>query len=133
MKWVGPPQVVSRQFCVRPGINRISRDSYLLRVPLMGTPANQALVQRLVDEHYVALYRYAYRLSGAAAQAEDLTQETYCKAQLNLGQLRDQGRAKPWLFRILRNAYLHKVRTEKQQMTVCLDGVGDLPERLPDP
>src|SRR6267154_824578 len=55
----------------------------------MGTPGSPQLMQRLVDEHYLALYRYAFRLSGSAADAEDLTQEAYCKAQLNLGQLRD--------------------------------------------
>ena len=102
----------------------------------MGMPASQRTVQRLVDEHYVALYRYAYRLCGSAVDAEDLTQEAFCKAQLNLGQLRDPGRAKPWLFSILRNAYLHRVRADRAQPCVSLEGVGDvaepLPESLPD-
>jgi RNA polymerase sigma-70 factor (ECF subfamily) len=99
----------------------------------MAKPGSPQAVQRLVEEHYTALYRYAYRLSGSHCEAEDLTQEAFCKAQLNLGQLRDPGRAKPWLFSILRNAYLHRVRTERHQACVSLDGVGDLPERPPDP
>jgi RNA polymerase sigma-70 factor (ECF subfamily) len=99
----------------------------------MGTPGSPATVQRLVDEHYVALYRYAFRLSGSAGDAEDLTQEAFCKAQLNLAQLRDPTRAKPWLFSILRRAFLHRVRAERQQHCIPLEGVGDLPERLPDP
>jgi RNA polymerase sigma-70 factor (ECF subfamily) len=99
----------------------------------MGKPGSPQAVQRLVDEHYAALYRYAYRLSGSAGDAEDLTQEAFCKAQLNLGQLRDPARAKPWLFSILRNAYLHLVRSDRQQPCVSLDGVGELPERTPDP
>src|SRR5262245_57165079 len=103
-----------------------------MRIPVMRTP-RQGLVQRLVYDFYVALFRYAYRLSGSAAEAEDLTQETFCKAQLSLGQLRDPGRAKPWLFRILRNAYLHRVRSDRQLQMVPLDGVGELAERLPDP
>jgi len=98
----------------------------------MGTPGSPQTVQRLVDEHYVALFRYAYRLSGSSADAEDLTQETFCKAQLNFSQLRDPARAKPWLFSILRNAYLHRVRADKQQSCVSLDGVGDLAEPLPE-
>jgi len=98
----------------------------------MGMPGNAHTVQRLVDEHYVALYRYAYRLSGAAADAEDLTQEAFCKAQQNLSQLRQSDRAKPWLFSILRNAYLHRIRAEKQQHCVSLDGIGELPDRVPD-
>ncbi len=50
----------------------------------------------LVDEHYAALYRYAYRLCGAAADAEDLTQETFCTAQVKLSPLRDPVCARGW-------------------------------------
>lgn len=98
----------------------------------MGMPGSSQTVQRLVDEHYVALYRYAFRLSGSAADAEDLTQETFCKAQLNISQLRDESRAKPWLFSILRHDYLHRVRDNKQEACVSLEAVGDLPEPTSD-
>ena len=43
--------------------------------------------------------------------------------------LREPDRAKAWLFRILRNLYLHKVRDEKRHRVVPLDAVGDLPGR----
>jgi RNA polymerase sigma-70 factor (ECF subfamily) len=98
----------------------------------MGMPGSPLTVQRLVDEHYVALYRYAYRLTGSSADAEDLTQDTFCKAQLALEQLRDPERAKPWLFSILRNAYLHRIRADKHQCCVSLNGVGDVEEALPE-
>src|SRR5438270_4177820 len=93
----------------------------------MALPGSQRDVQWLVDDHYVALYRYAYRLSGAAADAEDLTQEAFCKAQAQLGTLRDPDRAKPWLFSILRNAYLHRARFDRAHKQVPLDAVGELP------
>jgi RNA polymerase sigma-70 factor (ECF subfamily) len=99
----------------------------------MATGGNQQTVQRLVDDNYSALYRYAYRLSGSAADADDLTQDSFCKAQLNLGQLRDPSRARPWLFSILRNAYLHRVRAERQSRCVSLDSVCDLAEPSPEP
>jgi RNA polymerase sigma-70 factor (ECF subfamily) len=90
----------------------------------------------LIDAHYQALYRYAYRLSGSAADAEDLTQETFGKALARLSQLREPERAQAWLFRILRNGYLRRVRDEKRHRIIPLDAVGDLPERpvseLPD-
>ena len=76
----------------------------------MGFPGRQAKVESLVDEHYEALYRYAYRLSGTTADAEDLVQEAFCRAQEKLGQLRELERAKAWLFSILRNTYLHRLR-----------------------
>jgi RNA polymerase sigma-70 factor (ECF subfamily) len=86
----------------------------------------------LIDAHYEALYRYAYRLTGSAADAEDLTQETFGKAFARLAQLRERERAKAWLFRILRNLYLHKVRDDKRHRIVPLDAVGDLPGRPPE-
>ena len=64
----------------------------------MGLPGSRRTVESLVDEHYMSLYRYAYRLSGTSADAEDLTQEAFCKAQACWSQLRDASRARPWLF-----------------------------------
>jgi RNA polymerase sigma-70 factor, ECF subfamily len=89
-------------------------------------------VATLVEAHYAVLYRYAYRLSGSAADAEDLTQETFCQAQDKLHQLRDRERAKSWLFSILRNAYLHRLRSSKQEKLVSLDGIPEVPDRMSD-
>lgn len=86
-------------------------------------------LHQLIDAHYAALYRYAFRLAGSAADAEDLTQETFGKALTRLPQLREPERVRGWLFRILRNAYLHRVRDRKRHRVVPLDAVGDLPER----
>jgi RNA polymerase sigma-70 factor (ECF subfamily) len=98
----------------------------------MRLPGSRRTVQKLVDEHYASLYRYAYRLTGSPQDAEDLTQETFCQAQLKLSQVRDLSRVKGWLFSILRNAYLHRARAGKHEHTVPLEWVGDLPERLPE-
>lgn len=87
----------------------------------------------LIDAHYQALYRYGYRLSGSAADAEDLTQEAFGKAISRLSQLREPDKARGWLFRILRNAYLRRIRDEKRHRVVPLDAVGDVPERANDP
>jgi RNA polymerase sigma-70 factor (ECF subfamily) len=91
-------------------------------------PGRQRQVDQLVEEHYVSLYRYAYRLTGSEADAEDLTQEAFCKAQINLAQLRDPSRVKSWLYSILRNEYLHRLRTEKTQPTLSLDLLDELPD-----
>lgn len=86
-------------------------------------------IEGLVEAHYAALYRYAYRLSGTSQEAEDLTQETFCQAQKKLFQLREESKAKSWLFSILRNAYLHRLRTAKLEKQVSLDGIPEVPER----
>src|SRR5580693_8764967 len=94
--------------------------------------ASPGSVDELVELFYEALYRYGFRLSGSAADADDLTQETFCKAQAQFKQLRDPNRAKPWLFRILRNVYLLRMRSTQQHPTISLDAVGELPESVPD-
>src|SRR5438876_10585296 len=99
----------------------------------MSLPGSRRRIQELVDQHYQPLYRYAYRLSGSAADAEDLTQDAFCQAQLKLNQLRDPGRAKAWLFSILRNAYLHRIRDARREQVLPLEYVGDVADRLPEP
>jgi len=94
--------------------------------------ASPGSVDELVELFYEALYGYAFRLSGSAADADDLTQETFCKAQAQFKQLRDRSRAKPWLFRILRNIYLLRARSQQQHVTISLDAVAELPESLPE-
>lgn len=94
-------------------------------------PGSPPPVERLVEEYLPSLYRYAYRLTGSSADAEDLTQEAFLKAQQNLAQLRNPDRARPWLFSILRNEYLHRARAEKP--CIPLDAAGDLAEPMPEP
>ena len=60
----------------------------------------------LIAAHHASLYRYAYRLTGVAADAEDLSQQTFLIAQQKLHQLREAERAAGWLFAILRSCYL---------------------------
>jgi len=90
-------------------------------------------MQKLVQQHYEGLYRYAFRLCGSAADAEDLTQEAFCQAQLKLGQLHDSDRIKGWLFSILRNTYLHRLRDSRRHQVVPLDCIADVPERPAEP
>jgi RNA polymerase sigma-70 factor, ECF subfamily len=99
----------------------------------MEWPGKRRHVQQLVDAHYESLYRYAFRLAGSAADADDLTQETFCKAQLQFHQLRDPTRAKPWLFSILRNAYLHRLRADANHKNVSLEAIGDVAGPEPEP
>lgn len=82
----------------------------------------------LVEQHYALLYRYAYRLTGSEADAEDLTQQAFLTAQRKWDQLRDETRARSWLFTILRNAYLKELRAP-----VCLSSCSlDELEASPD-
>src|SRR4029077_12121884 len=99
----------------------------------MRWPGTTRAIEELVAGHYSSLYRYAYRLSGRAQEAEDLAQEAFCQAQLKWSQLRDVQRDRAWLFTILRNAYLHKVRDRKMENALPLEEVAEIAERAPDP
>jgi RNA polymerase sigma-70 factor, ECF subfamily len=88
-------------------------------------------LSELVERHYALLYRYAYRLSGSAADAEDLTQQTFLTAQTSLNQLRDPANAKAWLCTILRNTYLKTLRGRNGAATVSLEKVPEPADDVP--
>jgi len=63
-------------------------------------------IAQLVAEHHQAVYRYAYRLSGSVADAEDLSQQVFLSAQQKLHQLQNPEKVRNWLFAMLRNEFL---------------------------
>lgn len=69
-------------------------------------------IERLVVDHHASVFRYAYRLTGTAPDAEDLTQHAFLTAQANLGQLRSPESALSWLLTIVRNAFLKSYRRQ---------------------
>jgi RNA polymerase sigma-70 factor, ECF subfamily len=70
--------------------------------------------QRLDFGQYLdALYGYAMALSRNGAEAEDLVQETCLRALRGIEGLRSDGSAKSWLFTILRNVWLNRVRQRR--------------------
>jgi RNA polymerase sigma-70 factor (ECF subfamily) len=86
----------------------------------------------LIRDHYALVYRYAYRLSGSAADAEDLTQQTFLTAQLKLEQLRCAENAKAWLCTIVRNGYLKNCRAGNGAALCSLENIAELAEARPE-
>ena len=82
-------------------------------------------VAKLVEEHYELLYRYAYRLSGSAADAEDLAQQTFLIAQSHRDQLRDIDHARGWLCTILRHAFLKSRHDHGGIVNLSLESVAE--------
>ncbi len=84
---------------------------------------------RLVADHAEVLFRYAFRLSGSSADAEDLTQQTFLIAHQKLSQLREAGSVRGWLFAVLRNAYL---KSQENRQRLPLAGATFDIESVPD-
>lgn len=76
---------------------------------------------RLVDEHLAAVYRYAFRLTGKTAEAEDLTQQTFLIAHQRIDQLRDPSRERSWLLTVLRRCFLKTCRRKKETLAGDLE------------
>lgn len=85
-----------------------------------------AELRTLVAEHYTAVYRYAFRLCGNAADAEDVTQQTFLRAQRAIDQLRDAARADRWLLKIARNEFLRR-RTTAAPTSLASDPASPAP------
>jgi RNA polymerase sigma-70 factor (ECF subfamily) len=68
-------------------------------------------------EHAGALYRLAYHLAGNAAEAEDLTQETYLRAYRGFTGFRG-GDVRAWLFTILRHVFIDECRRHRRMPTI---------------
>ena len=91
----------------------------------MGTSdqSQRAAYESWVDGYTSDLYRLAYRLVGQAAAAEDLVQEAFYHAWRSRKSLKDQGKARAWLYQILRYRYAHWVRDRTRRIrTTGIDG-----------
>jgi RNA polymerase sigma-70 factor (ECF subfamily) len=62
--------------------------------------------EELVSSHYESLYRFALSLTGAEADACDLTQQTFYIWATKGHQLRDRRKVKSWLFTTLHREFL---------------------------
>jgi RNA polymerase sigma-70 factor, ECF subfamily len=75
-------------------------------------------IAQLVATYYQAVYRYAFRLTGAVPDAEDLTQQAFLVAQEKLAQVRQAENVQSWLFAILRNSFI-KGRSRRRPLTAA--------------
>ena len=60
----------------------------------------------LLRIHYTDVYSYLRRLCGSAADAEDLTQQTFLKVWSSLGGFKGRSKFSTWLYRIAHNTYI---------------------------
>lgn len=76
---------------------------------------------QLFEMHRDRIYRYVLHLVHNAAEAEDLTQETFLRAHRCRESLHDPGAVVSWLYRIATHVCMDRLRQRKQ--LVSLNGV----------
>jgi RNA polymerase sigma-70 factor (ECF subfamily) len=67
----------------------------------------------LLREHVPALYRAAYRWTGAVDRAEDLVQELLVRLFPKLDELRGLEKIRPWALRVMYRIFVDQVRRDR--------------------
>jgi RNA polymerase sigma factor (sigma-70 family) len=77
----------------------------------------------LYRRYFGPVYDLAARTMKDRDAAADVTQDSFIKAQQRIGQLRDPGAFRPWLYAIVRNETISSFRTRSHETSVpTLDG-----------
>ncbi|WIG97823.1 RNA polymerase sigma factor [Myxococcus sp. SDU36] len=90
----------------------------------------RAFIERAL-EHLPALRRVGRRLTGSAAEADDLVQETLARALEQRGALREPARLKAWLLAVQRTVHLNSRRGLRPRLEVLEGGLGRAPPPEP--
>ena len=79
----------------------------------------------LLERHYDRVFRLAFRLTGARAEAEDLCQDVCAALPGKLSAFRGEARFTTWLFRVVMNAG-HDRRRRRATFAKAAEGWGEV-------
>ena len=79
------------------------------------TAGDQDAFRELVDRHSRSVYRLAYRMTGSAADAEDVVQDTFVRAYRQLAKFEARSNFGTWLYRIGFNCAIDHLRSRPQR------------------
>lgn len=89
-----------------------------------------AMMRVLYDEHAAALWRFALRLTGDAARAEDVVQETLLRAWTHPEVAEDTERpVRAWLFTVARNMVIDEHRSARRRHEAGTADVAEVVDR----
>jgi RNA polymerase sigma-70 factor (ECF subfamily) len=97
----------------------------------------QQTFERLLRPHLRRLYRLAFRLTGNAADAEDLMQDVLIRLFERADELSSIADLRPWTSRVLYNRFVDHRRRAKRRRFEVVESSADLAEggihQLPSP
>ena len=73
----------------------------------------RAASRQLVDQYLKPVTRYAFRMLGDAAEAEDVAQETFVKLWREAARWQPRAKLSTWLYRVAHNACVDRLRARK--------------------
>lgn len=74
---------------------------------------NQDAYTEIVDLYQARLYQVCYRMLGNKHEAEDITQEAFLRAFINLHSFDQKRKFSTWIFRIATNLCIDRIRKKK--------------------
>lgn len=77
--------------------------------------------EALVREHQRKAYAFAYRMAGNREDAEDITQEAFIRAYRAFDRYDGSRPFDRWLFRIIANLFVDRLRARPRQAPLSLD------------
>ena len=89
----------------------MKRMGWLNRMRMSGAGSGDAAeFERLLRPHVPALYRSAYRWTGAVDRAEDLVQQLLVRLFPRLAELRALEQVRPWALRVMYRIFVDELR-----------------------
>jgi len=95
-------------------------DSELVQAAQAG---DTSAYEELVGKYEKKVFSLAYRILGQRSTAEDVVQETFLQAYLDLPYFRGKSSFRTWLFQIAYHRALDSYRARKREATISLDAL----------
>jgi RNA polymerase sigma-70 factor (ECF subfamily) len=86
----------------------------------------------LVEKYQNAVYGLCYHIVGNFADAQDLTQESFIQAYLDLAQIKTPSKFAGWLYRVTVNVCKMWLRNQREANNLPLDTLAQASEELVD-
>ena len=74
--------------------------------------------EKIFKENQGFIYKYLIKLCGNASLAEELTQETFFRAYMNISGLKNEAKVSVWLCQIAKNTYFAWYNENKKLTTI---------------
>lgn len=104
--------------CFRTGDNRreaevVEMDAVVKKIIIEVKKGNQQAYGEIVELYKDKVYQVAYRMIGNVHEAQDIAQEAFIRAYINLDTFDMNRKFSTWLFRIATNLAIDRIRKKK--------------------